>query len=292
VAREQGDAVRDPGQRREEPGQPVDQDLGPAHGQAHQLCRVLVATYGIDGAAEARTVEQKHRDQQHHQGEHHVDRDECLAESGDRNPGHRPGTIEGIADRDRIEADEETHAPGKEHACQRGDEGLDLEEMDQAAHGQADKSPHHQHPGDDPLRIEPLLFHQVCGSGRNQRDDSSAREIDAARENYDGLADGRDEQVGLVDEEVGERLGIAHSWVLDITESIAQDEEHNRRQHRNEFPVYPDLHGRTPFLSNLSVSHPLNCSEYSRITISTTRAFTAVAASAGTPMAYMVVVVA
>ncbi len=179
---------------------------------------------------------------QHREGQHH--------DHGDHQgqvvqPGVRPDLrqepvadlleVVGQAADGRALEDDEREAAEEQHARQRHDERRDPDVRDPEAVPGADRRAEEQadHDREEPRHV--LLGHQDGGDRADERGDRPDREVDVPRHDHDHHADGQDQDLGVLDHQVGdvERLE-QHALGGDLEE----DDEHREG---DDHPVLPDV---------------------------------------------------
>ena len=126
-------------QRRTKSVEGVHQPFRSIDGQAHQTCRLFIPAFiptdGIDSASKARILRHINSQEEQQKSKHNRNgnirggrplADGKLHQTRNEQLGLSQNLEDRVVDLNCIIADEETHPTGEPHACQRGDEGLDL----------------------------------------------------------------------------------------------------------------------------------------------------------------------
>ena len=141
------------------------------------------------------------RNQQHHDGDKHVEIDPA-AQQSDLRQGH--GLVEFIRNRDGLRADDRAHAAHEELARQRDNERLKLEIVDHVPHQRAKRQADQQDQRDHDQR-GPAKPQQKRGKHARKRNGRCNGNVDAARQQHKRYPDGSDHQIRVVVKQIEER---------------------------------------------------------------------------------------
>ena len=204
---------------------------------------------------------------------------------------------------DRVVADEEAQAAGEPQPGQRRDERLDLEVRDEEAHHRADRHAHDAASAGSPATGPMPPRSSGRGGDGRQGDDAADRQVDAAREDDERHPDRADQQERRGPEQVEEDLRVAHRVV-------GNGAERSRRAQNSRIVAAsgmkpdgsvasagPDRASRLRLPSGRCGGQPPEADPQPGRTAAgsttiTTAPLTAMRALAGTPSAYIEVVIA
>ena len=188
-------------QRRAKAADGIDRHLGSSHRKPHQRGGLLVSPDRINGSAEAGEFQCEHCRNQHGSGNENVKID-LRAQKAEL--GQRHFLVKIVGDRNGLGADDGAQTAHKELSRQRYNKRLKPVSIDHESHQRAEQKADQQHQRDHHAGRH-ARPEQKRRKHAGERDGGRNRDIDAARQKDKRNADGSDDQVGAVVQQIAER---------------------------------------------------------------------------------------
>ena len=143
-----------------------------------------------------------------------------------------------MLDRYGIDRQHEGHAARQEHPGERDDEGRHFQIMDDRAHDRTEQRGDDKDQNEGRERMDAGALQHDGEENAGEGDDRADRQVDAARQDNEGHADGGDAKEGVVGQKIADHARGQDVRILRRAGGIGNDEDDDGRNQRKVFLVH------------------------------------------------------